>query len=368
MKYLSAMILSLFSVHLGATTHQDFCPSSLSAKKDYYEILGVARDSSGVDIKKAYRKLAMKFHPDRNPEDQQKTVEERFKIVKEAYETLSDPSRRKAYDNNSPIEKSAGFQQASPADSKLEEMRTRFSPEFVNSQLGYLAALQKKSGFAAGYLNFLGTFFPQRNMWHHINNGDFYIWIVESNFPQFQNENPSLQQYLDLLRIEARIPFYSERRAMIVRSMIETAPNLDHAIEFLGSVFIERLNIDSLEQITAMTSKRFGESSVHVTSLFMDKIIRKAFGYQMNWSVVNSLVPEGIRFLSNSKEGLAPLLQFGQNWDLGKDLKYEWENSVYNAVKNHPEWLDSNDQLDSAKIDLARETHRRRQAELDKLL
>ncbi|MDR2212755.1 MAG: molecular chaperone DnaJ, partial [Pseudomonadales bacterium] len=65
-------------------------------KKDYYEILGVNRDASDDDIKKAYRKLAMKFHPDRNPDNPK--AEEQFKEAKEAYETLSDAQKRAAYD------------------------------------------------------------------------------------------------------------------------------------------------------------------------------------------------------------------------------------------------------------------------------
>ena len=66
------------------------------AKRDYYEVLGLNRDASDDDIRKAYRKLAMKYHPDRNP-DNPKT-EERFKEAKEAYEILSEPSKRSAYD------------------------------------------------------------------------------------------------------------------------------------------------------------------------------------------------------------------------------------------------------------------------------
>ncbi|MDX9874323.1 MAG: molecular chaperone DnaJ [Spongiibacteraceae bacterium] len=66
------------------------------AKRDYYEILGVARDASDADIKKAYRRVAMKHHPDRNPDD--KAAEEKFKEANEAYEVLSDPQKRAAYD------------------------------------------------------------------------------------------------------------------------------------------------------------------------------------------------------------------------------------------------------------------------------
>src|SRR5688500_3554840 len=65
-------------------------------KRDYYEVLGVNRDASEEDIKKAYRKLAMKHHPDRNPDS--KDAEERFKEAKEAYEILCEPEKRRAYD------------------------------------------------------------------------------------------------------------------------------------------------------------------------------------------------------------------------------------------------------------------------------
>ncbi|MDP2784583.1 MAG: molecular chaperone DnaJ [Sulfurimicrobium sp.] len=66
------------------------------SKRDYYEILGVNRDASDEELKKAYRKLAMKHHPDRNPDNPK--AEEHFKEAKEAYEILSDASKRTAYD------------------------------------------------------------------------------------------------------------------------------------------------------------------------------------------------------------------------------------------------------------------------------
>jgi molecular chaperone DnaJ len=66
------------------------------AKQDFYELLGVSKEASAEEIKKAYRKLALKYHPDRNPGD--KAAEEKFKEIGHAYEILSDPQQRAAYD------------------------------------------------------------------------------------------------------------------------------------------------------------------------------------------------------------------------------------------------------------------------------
>lgn len=68
----------------------------MADKRDYYEVLGISKDASADDIKKAYRKMAMKYHPDRNPGD--KEAEEKFKEVGEAYEVLSDADKKARYD------------------------------------------------------------------------------------------------------------------------------------------------------------------------------------------------------------------------------------------------------------------------------
>jgi len=68
----------------------------MSGKRDYYEVLGVAKSASADEVKKAFRKLAVQYHPDKNPGD--KKAEEKFKEINEAYETLSDGQKRKMYD------------------------------------------------------------------------------------------------------------------------------------------------------------------------------------------------------------------------------------------------------------------------------
>ncbi len=68
----------------------------MSDKRDYYEVLGVDRNASQAEIKKAYRKKAIQFHPDKNPDD--KEAEEKFKEAAEAYEVLSDEQKKQRYD------------------------------------------------------------------------------------------------------------------------------------------------------------------------------------------------------------------------------------------------------------------------------
>jgi len=79
------------------------------SKRDYYEILGIEKNASEAEIKKAFKRLAMKYHPDRNPDN--KEAEEKFKEAKEAYEVLADPQKRSAYDQfgHAGVDPSAGM-------------------------------------------------------------------------------------------------------------------------------------------------------------------------------------------------------------------------------------------------------------------
>ena len=68
-----------------------------TTKRDYYEVLGISKDATEKDIKRAYRKLAFKWHPDKNPNNK-KEAEEKFKEINEAYSVLSDPDKKRQYD------------------------------------------------------------------------------------------------------------------------------------------------------------------------------------------------------------------------------------------------------------------------------
>jgi len=81
--------------------------STANMKLDYYEVLSVSRDASDQELKSSYRKLAMQFHPDRNPGD--KAAEDKFKQCSEAYQVLSDPEKRAAYDRYGHAGPSSGF-------------------------------------------------------------------------------------------------------------------------------------------------------------------------------------------------------------------------------------------------------------------
>jgi molecular chaperone DnaJ len=105
----------------------------VAEKRDYYEVLGVARDASAEDVKSAYRRLALKYHPDKNPGD--KTAEERFKEAAEAYEVLSDAQKRAAYDRHghAAVAGGVGFQSA---EDVFGAFRDIFGGDFFESFFG----------------------------------------------------------------------------------------------------------------------------------------------------------------------------------------------------------------------------------------
>ena len=81
----------------------------MAQKRDYYEVLGVGREATENEIKKAYRRLAVKYHPDRNPDDQ--SAGEKFREATEAYEILKDPQKKQQYDQfgHAAFDQAAGF-------------------------------------------------------------------------------------------------------------------------------------------------------------------------------------------------------------------------------------------------------------------
>lgn len=100
------------------------------AKRDYYEVLGVDKSSDESTIKKAYRKQAIKFHPDKNPGD--KAAEEKFKEAAEAYEILSDPQKKARYDRygHAGVDPNAGFGGAGGAGMTMEDIFSHFGDIF----------------------------------------------------------------------------------------------------------------------------------------------------------------------------------------------------------------------------------------------
>jgi len=110
-------------------------------KKDYYEILGIDKSADASAIKKAYRKKAIEFHPDKNPGD--KVAEENFKLAAEAYEVLSDPDKKARYDQygHAAFEGAGGF--GGGGFSNMEDIFSQFGDIFGGGFGGF-------SGFGGG--------------------------------------------------------------------------------------------------------------------------------------------------------------------------------------------------------------------------
>ena len=106
------------------------------AKRDYYEILGVAKGSGADEIKKAYRKIALQFHPDRNPGN--KEAEEKFKEAAEAYDVLSNPDKRAQYDRfgHAPMGGGQGGYGGGPGGMRMEDIFSNFGDVFGDDAFG----------------------------------------------------------------------------------------------------------------------------------------------------------------------------------------------------------------------------------------
>ena len=121
---------------------------------EYYQILGVAKTASADEIKKAYRKLALKFHPDKNQGD--KEAEEKFKEISEAYAVLSDPEKRKQYDTFG----SAGFRQRY----SQEDIFRNFDLNDILRQFGFGGGFRSTGGFQGGGFRTSGGGSPFENI------------------------------------------------------------------------------------------------------------------------------------------------------------------------------------------------------------
>src|SRR5437773_1029475 len=100
----------------------------MATKRDYYEILGVPKTATEAEIKKAYRQLALKYHPDRNPGD--KEAEEKFKEAASAYEILSNTDKRRKYDQYGHAGVGGSAQGGGPAYENVEDIFSHFGDIF----------------------------------------------------------------------------------------------------------------------------------------------------------------------------------------------------------------------------------------------
>jgi curved DNA-binding protein len=121
--------------------------------KDYYQVLGVDRDADEQEIKRAYRKLALKYHPDKNPDDQ--SAEERFKEINEAYEVLGDPEKRAKYDQLGSSYRQWERMGGQPGDFDWSQWAGgRGAPGGVRVEFGDLGDI-----FGGGFSDFFNTVF-----------------------------------------------------------------------------------------------------------------------------------------------------------------------------------------------------------------
>ena len=149
----------------------------MAEKRDYYEVLGVPKNASADEIKKAYRKLAIKYHPDRNPDD--KTAEEKFKEAAEAYDVLSDADKRAKYDRFGHSMGPQGFGGAggfSSGGMSMEDIFAHFGDIFGG-----------RMGFGSGFDGFEGDTGWSRRARKHVNKGTDLRITVKVNLKDIMN-------------------------------------------------------------------------------------------------------------------------------------------------------------------------------------
>lgn len=160
--------------------------------KDYYKILGIDKNASQDEIKKAYRKLALKYHPDRNPDD--KVAEEKFKEATEANEVLSDPEKRKKYDtlgSNWKQYENAGFGQGNPFGGSGDQGRRTYQ---------YHGDFEDVFNNLGGFSDFFNNFFGGRS------GGGFNSNFRQANRQRASHSAPkgaSVEATLDISLYEA---------------------------------------------------------------------------------------------------------------------------------------------------------------------
>jgi hypothetical protein len=142
----------------------------MNADKNYYQVLGINPKASADEIKKAYKKLARKYHPDLNP--RRKSAEERFKRVQEAYEVLSDPVSRQEYDQSGGNSTFNGRQARYPGDSSYSATPARSRSETLNywkAKFTVEFTRQRKVAVFIWGLCLVGIFLPTSSisLWGH---------------------------------------------------------------------------------------------------------------------------------------------------------------------------------------------------------
>src|SRR3972149_1673395 len=115
----------------------------MAAKSDYYDILGVTKGASADELKKAYRKQALEWHPDRHKDDKE-AAEKRFKEINEAYQVLSDPKKKQAYDQfgHQAFTQGGGFGGGSPFRRARAKPRYSISVDFEDAVKGVAKEVQ----------------------------------------------------------------------------------------------------------------------------------------------------------------------------------------------------------------------------------